>query len=363
MSKPVIKPDYYDNFHCIADKCQFTCCQEWKIAVDDDTYENWIRTEKEQLEAGVLTGSVCYKDDQRVIKLNEHMKCPHLNEDGLCKLVLKYGEEFISDTCHTFPREEHEYDDHVEQNLVLCCPYVIDLINQSDRFGFNVCFDSKDEIYNLRMDVIKHFQDDSIEATLEERMLVVYYIMLDALENGEYKNSQWEITGDLLKTIRGFGDNTTDNLDECTELFLDLTDNYMKEGLYQKLLKPLVNLAENEERSPEKYREFLNIWKKHQKLLIKLMSLEMYGDLQLPDSDMENVVVKFQWLVMEYVLFRHMCYLHFLDKGSIGYEDIRTYVVLAGRIMGYDEDDIYEYMENSFEELIWDFGYTSLILV
>ena len=27
-----IKPNYYDRFTCIADKCTFTCCQEWKIA-------------------------------------------------------------------------------------------------------------------------------------------------------------------------------------------------------------------------------------------------------------------------------------------------------------------------------------------
>lgn len=29
------QPDYYNNFKCIADKCSITCCQEWKIAVDD----------------------------------------------------------------------------------------------------------------------------------------------------------------------------------------------------------------------------------------------------------------------------------------------------------------------------------------
>ena len=31
------QPDYYNNFKCIADKCSITCCQEWKIAVDDAT--------------------------------------------------------------------------------------------------------------------------------------------------------------------------------------------------------------------------------------------------------------------------------------------------------------------------------------
>ena len=29
---------------------------------------------------------------------------------------------------------------------------------------------------------------------------------------------------------------------------------------------------------------------------------------------------------------------------------------------GYDKEDIYEYLENSFEELIWDWGYLALII-
>ena len=36
-----IRPDYYDEFSCIADQCPITCCQEWKIAVDADTNRRW----------------------------------------------------------------------------------------------------------------------------------------------------------------------------------------------------------------------------------------------------------------------------------------------------------------------------------
>ena len=36
-----IRPDYYDKFTCIADQCPTTCCQEWKIAVDDETLRRW----------------------------------------------------------------------------------------------------------------------------------------------------------------------------------------------------------------------------------------------------------------------------------------------------------------------------------
>ena len=36
-----IRPDYYDEFGCIAGQCPITCCQEWKIAVDVDTNRRW----------------------------------------------------------------------------------------------------------------------------------------------------------------------------------------------------------------------------------------------------------------------------------------------------------------------------------
>ena len=30
------KPDYFDRFRCIADKCPDSCCKEWEVQVDDD---------------------------------------------------------------------------------------------------------------------------------------------------------------------------------------------------------------------------------------------------------------------------------------------------------------------------------------
>ena len=36
-----VYPDYYAQFRCTADKCPITCCQEWKISVDDNTLKRW----------------------------------------------------------------------------------------------------------------------------------------------------------------------------------------------------------------------------------------------------------------------------------------------------------------------------------
>ncbi len=44
------------------------------------------------------------------------------------------------------------------------------------------------------------------------------------------------------------------------------------------------------------------------------------------------------------------------------YETIREHIVIISRMTGYDDDDIREYLENSFAKLIWDWGYAALIM-
>ena len=36
----ILKPFYYDDFNCIANKCIDSCCIGWKISIDENTYKN-----------------------------------------------------------------------------------------------------------------------------------------------------------------------------------------------------------------------------------------------------------------------------------------------------------------------------------
>ena len=76
-----IKPDYYDRFTCIADKCTFTCCQEWKIAVDNETNRKWKKKyppQEVKVQRKNLSAYTTKKDGGRVIRLDEEHKCPFL---------------------------------------------------------------------------------------------------------------------------------------------------------------------------------------------------------------------------------------------------------------------------------------------
>lgn len=124
------QPDYYNNFKCIADKCSITCCQEWKIAVDDATNQANGRSfllrilylaapfsaDKVSGKSDNLSSYTCHKDGSLVIKLDEKHRCPFLSKDKLCHLVMTYSDEVLSETCALFPREttgfQHMRNEH-----------------------------------------------------------------------------------------------------------------------------------------------------------------------------------------------------------------------------------------------------------
>ena len=71
-----------------------------------------------------------------------------------------------------------------------------------------------------------------------------------------------------------------------------------------------------------------------------------------------------QWMAMEYAAIKHAIYLRWYLKGegTLSYTTVRDYIIVVSRMTGYDQEDIYEYLEDSFENLIWDWGYFALII-
>ena len=120
-----LQPDYYDTFTCIAGDCPITCCQEWKIAVDDDTARHWKKLappEDVEVQKKNLNAYTIRKEGERVIGLTPDHKCPFLSRNKLCKLVCAYGDTVLSATCQDFPREFLRFRTHEEASLMAACP-------------------------------------------------------------------------------------------------------------------------------------------------------------------------------------------------------------------------------------------------
>lgn len=119
----VLKPVFYDDFYCIADACSYTCCGGWKIAIDETT----AKTYQEMPE--VWSG--CEGKEQVKIRLSEDGMCPFLDEQGLCKLVIKYGPDILSETCAKFPRARYISVGMEEHYLSNACPAVLQLLKDT----------------------------------------------------------------------------------------------------------------------------------------------------------------------------------------------------------------------------------------
>ena len=111
-----IYPSYYEQFRCIADRCEDTCCAGWEIDIDDASYEAYMRVEGElgtRLRACIK--SYESEDDydeayeQHGFILTEDMRCPFLDEKNLCDLYRELGEESLCEVCTNTPRNFLEY--------------------------------------------------------------------------------------------------------------------------------------------------------------------------------------------------------------------------------------------------------------
>ena len=118
-------PKSYQDFHCIASLCPDTCCQQWDIDIDPETYARY------QVLSGPLGEKVrthLKEGEEGPIIALEDGQCPMHRRDGLCALQAELGEEALCQVCREFPRLRHDYGDFVELGLELSCPEAARLI-------------------------------------------------------------------------------------------------------------------------------------------------------------------------------------------------------------------------------------------
>lgn len=129
----ISKPDYYDEFHCLADRCEETCCAGWQIVIDDDSLEAYQKVKGEFGE--ILKNSIDWEEG--VFYQDENRRCAFLNENNLCNLYTALGEESLCTTCTNYPRHIEEFENIREYTLSVSCPEVARiLLNKKEPVTF-----------------------------------------------------------------------------------------------------------------------------------------------------------------------------------------------------------------------------------
>lgn len=154
----IVVPDYSEGFQCIAGSCRHSCCIGWEIDIDEDTYEMY-KTVKGPL-GEKMKRCICTPDEAEEpvahFIMAEDERCPFLNSDNLCELILGLGEDALSEICTEHPRFYKDYSDHMEMGYGLCCEEAARLLLSHEK---PIRLIGLSETDDLRTKIFSHLQD------------------------------------------------------------------------------------------------------------------------------------------------------------------------------------------------------------
>lgn len=135
------QPRYFKDFRCIGGACTDSCCVGWEIPIDNETnarYQSRPGAFGERLRAGISAP----KDGHFLLREG---RCPFLNRQGLCEIILEMGEEALCQICADHPRYYNRLPGRVEAGLGLCCEAAGRLIFSDPRPVEWDCFPAEGE--------------------------------------------------------------------------------------------------------------------------------------------------------------------------------------------------------------------------
>ncbi len=121
----LIVPKYYKDFVCKGGCCSDNCCIGWEIDIDNESLERYNSEGGEfgnRLRAGITDegGSPHFKlcGD----------RCPHLNSDNLCDLIIEKGQDYLCEICREHPRFYTTLGDVIYGGVGMSCEAAAELI-------------------------------------------------------------------------------------------------------------------------------------------------------------------------------------------------------------------------------------------
>lgn len=387
----MIKETIYDQFHCIADKCPLTCCRGWAIRADGGIYEKW----KSRQETSYLCEQVTFKkeDGENIyhMKADSCKTCVMLDDKGLCEIVKRHGDEYLSDTCASFPRKHNQItilcEDEVEEKVVMdeysmsgACPAVLKLIKDSQNSYIvdipEKCSENHDfpMEYQIRNAVIKLMQKR--EFSLCDRLMLSFSLLHECLAC-EWEDEVYDCIAvyqdeeNLLDTVSMWQSMTFDVSEAFTEVcetWLDVTVFYKEEYMYRPYLYEIADFVEKADADVNVFEQLLadwkafkEDWKEYDSYWENILVSEIFADCI--SEDIEYLMEAFQSIMMEYIMTRITVFMQQeMTKKKVTEEAVHNYVSLFIRMIGHNTEGMAEYWEENFEDSILEKEYFYLLL-
>ena len=177
----IVAPDYLSEFKCIAGDYCHTCCVGWEVDVDSESLQKF-----EQLPD--IAKHIDY-DGTSHIKLSNDERCPFLNNNGLCEMIINHGEEILCQICADHPRFRNFWSNRIELGLGLVCEEAgriilgrkepMKLVTLSNDGENTELQEDEKWLMALRDDMLESIDKTGVEARLLEYL--IYRHLPDAL--------------------------------------------------------------------------------------------------------------------------------------------------------------------------------------
>lgn len=121
-------PAYCMDFACKGSDCGDNCCIGWEIDIDDrtmDIYNSVRGAFGKALREGIDREKGCFR-------LNGE-RCPFLNKNNLCEIILNLGEDKLCHICAEHPRYYEWFEGLCEGGIGMCCEEAARLILQDNK--------------------------------------------------------------------------------------------------------------------------------------------------------------------------------------------------------------------------------------
>lgn len=222
-----IFPKFYKNFLCKADKCKHSCCKGWEIDIDEETAGKYLAMTGEL--GAEIRQNIGKNEDSYFFKLTEDERCPFLQKNGLCKIILNIGEENICEICTMHPRFFTMIDDVELCGVGLSCEKTCELLLGDEKDLVFYIEDTEEEVsFSEVLSVIglnlpNEMQEFSLAVNAENINKV-----LEIMAKTEPIDENWSKELSIMQDM--------DNVELKTKEYLENSDKNILNKIYKYIL-------------------------------------------------------------------------------------------------------------------------------
>ena len=262
-------PEYYKNFHCIAEKCKESCCcAGWEIDIDKKTALSYSKVSGEF--GKKLRQNIDFNEEPHFI-LEKDGKCPFFNNHKLCEIYINLGQNSLCNICQEHPRYYEWFDGFKECGIGLCCEEAARIIlSQNQKFSTyetEIPYESVDTydkelytyLYIAREKIISHLEDTSLPFNSRVRDVIWYsynvqqkiydkdFSLLNIEQTSQVDAKSSENLKPILKVLLKLepcNDDWIPYLKDCINMYEDYSNKILEfESSHPEIHKYLQNMA------------------------------------------------------------------------------------------------------------------------